>query len=402
MPGTYTVDKEGFTFLANRDWLYIVGAIGHDGELPTIKGKERTDGQPFDGVNNLIYWAPTNGNLILKNVELTGAASNCLASGSGKRKQIVQLHNVHMHHCGHHIWMHGWEPQDLWDDEVYAADSSFHHAGSTHNIYIDRIAKATFIRIKSFSPRSLHAFKCVAIECNLISSHVSNASLDGSWDSDSPVRPGPSGQSGYLGTAPLSLVACQRGHMIANKIVFRFGPSARTGHHVAARQPRHSISGCDQPPYGSDSFLDDNFWSAVHNDANTLESVAKSERFFVMWWSYNDVTVIRQQETGPVHLLINNGTIPVQAQTPGSTKLVYAAKPDKWTERSRDFLGNNCFSGFRADDELFLSLPWGAMVDAAPEDPNPSDRVFAIGGNECGRQSVLPEWFNTLGGQPIH
>jgi hypothetical protein len=402
MPGAYTVDKEGYKFLSNRDWLYIVGVKGTGGEIPAIRSKERTEGQPFDGLINLIYWAPTNGNLILKNLELTGAASNCLATGSGKRKQIVQLHNVHMHHCGHHIWMHGWEPQDSWDDEVYAEDSSFHHAGSTHNIYIDRIAKATFVRIKSFSPRSLHAFKCVAIECNLISSHVSNASLDGPWDSDVPVRPGTSGQPGYLGTAPLSLVACQRGHVIANKIVFRFGPSARTGHHVAARQPRHSIAGCDQPPYGSDRFLDDDFWTAVNEDARTFESIAKSGQFFVMWWSYNDITVIREQETGPVYLLINSGTIPVQAHAPGSTKLIYVDRPDRWIERSRDFLGNNCFNGFRADDELFLSRPWGAMIDPPPEDPNPGDRVFAIGGNECGQQSVLPEWFGTSADQPSH
>jgi hypothetical protein len=133
-----------------------------------------------------------------------------------------------------------------------------------------------------------------------------------------------------------------------------------------------------------------------------LESIAKSERFFIMWWSYNDITVIREQETGPVHLLINSGTIPVQAHAPGSTKLNYVDRPDRWIERSRDFLGNNCFNGFRADDELFLSRPWGAIVDAPPEDPNPGDRIFAIGGNECGHQSALPEWFDAPGDQPVH
>jgi hypothetical protein len=179
--------------------------------------------------------------------------------------------------------------------------------------------------------------------------------------------------------------------------VFRYGPGGRTGHHVAARQPRHSILGCDQPPYGSDRFLDDDFWLAVHNDAQTLESVARSNRFFSMWWSDNDVTVIRQQETGPVYMLINNGTIPVRAHAPGSSKFVYADRPDNWLERSRDFLGNNCFNGFRADDELFISRPWGAMIDAPREDPNPGDRIFAIGGNECGHQSELPDWFGTSG-----
>ena len=114
-----------------------------------------------------------------------------------------------------------------------------------------------------------------------------------------------------------------------------------------------------------------------------------------MWWSHNEINVVRQQENEPVHMLLNNGTIPVRAQAPGSTKLVYIDKPEKWIERSRDFLGNNCLRGFRADDELYLSRPWGAIMDAPPNDPNPDDRIFAFGENECDGHSALPEWFKS-------
>ncbi len=393
LPGTYTVDRKGFIFLTNRDWLYIVGVVGANGELPVIRGKEPTEGEAFDGVTTLINWTPTNGNLILKNIELTGAASDCLASGSGKRKQIIQLHNVHIHHCGHHIWMHGWEPAGSWDDEVYAEDSSFHHAGLTHNLYIDRIAKATFVRIKSFSPRLLHAFKCVAIECNLISSHVSNASLDGTWDTDNSHWTHPKRQTGYLGTAPLSLVACQRGQIRDNRIVFRYGPSERTGGYVATRQPRHDIFGCDQPPYGSDQFQSPDFWRAVRNDSIELSSIAQSPHFMVMRWSDNEVLVRREEDQGPVHMLLNNGTVPLKANEPGSTRLVYIDRPDEWLERSIDLLANNCFEGFRGEDELFLSRPWGAIVDPPEQDPNPGKRILEIGGNECGKQFEVPGWF---------
>ena len=397
LPGTYTIDKAGFIFLANRDWLNIVGVLGSKGERPNLQGKQRIDGRAFDGVNIILNWAATNGNLILKNLELTGAASDCLASGSGKRKQVVQLHNVEMYHCGHHIWMHAWEPTGEWDDEVYAEDSSFHHAGLTHNVYIDRIAKANFVRIKSFSPRLLHAFKCVAIVCNIFASEISNANLDGTWDKDSSHWTHPKRQEGYLGSAPMSLVSCQKGQIRGNKIVFRFGPSSRTGHFVAARQPRHKIFGCDQPPYASESFLDESYWRLVQAEKDTPESIASSVRFFVMWWSYNEITVVRDENKEPVHMLLNNGTIPVKAVEPGSSRLMYIAKPEGWTERSRDYFGNNCLEGFRAEDKRFISRPWGAMEDPPNEDPNPGNRIFELAPNNCIGYEELPAWFGGQG-----
>jgi hypothetical protein len=36
MPGTYTVDRQGYVFLTNRDWLTIVAVLGPDGKLPII------------------------------------------------------------------------------------------------------------------------------------------------------------------------------------------------------------------------------------------------------------------------------------------------------------------------------------------------------------------------------
>jgi hypothetical protein len=95
-----------------------------------------------------------------------------------------------------------------------------------------------------------------------------------------------------------------------------------------------------------------------------------------------------------VHMLINNGTIPVRAHAPGSTKFIYIDRPEKWIERSRDFLENNCFNGFGPNDELFLSRPWGAMLDPPPENPNPGDRVLAIGTNNCSGAAALPDWID--------
>lgn len=376
MPGVYPVSKKGFLWLSKRRWLTIAGIVDDSGNPPHFRGIEG------DAPNAIIPWGGTNGDLTIRNLEISGAGSDCIYTGSRSGKQIIRLYNVNIHHCGHHVWMNGWDKPNKWDNEVYAENSSFHHSGLTHVVYIDRIKKAEFKNIKVYAPKTLHAFKCVAIECNVFDSEISNGTLSGDWDKSTHWTTHER-LVGYLGSAPMSLVACQKGRFERNTITFRFNAARGTGGTVITRQPRHDIYGCDQPLYNSDDFNDPEFWKQVVAGGVELPEVLNNKKFFTARWSNNTIRVFGERGLNThLRIIANKGTAPVTSIEKGSTKLKYLSRPPGWVERSRDVVTGTCFMGITPND-VFDSSPWGNMSDEGVNPPKTRDRVYLIGENTC-------------------
>ena len=298
-PGTYDVTPSGVPWLAERAWMRIVGVPDNTGRRPHLRGVR--DPVSGHGPNAIIPWGGTNGDLNVENLEITGAG-NCIYAASQIRSQKITLRNLDVHHCMGHLVMIGWEKPGEEDDEILIENSTFSHVGQNHNVYIDRIAKATLRNITSHSPGTLHALKCIAKECNIVDSKFSNARLDGKvdnfpagsathWTKLNPAAP-------YLGTAPLSLIACQKGIVTGNEIVWVFDKNGRlygsygTGPTPVIRQPRHDIDGCDDPdgyvdgvdswgkpdkiPILSSPFWTANFWGRVEAAGLTLPKAASN------------------------------------------------------------------------------------------------------------------------------
>ena len=338
--GTYIVPAVATPFITNK-FATICGELGPNGERPHIKG------DPASKPTSLIGWGPTNGNITIENLELSGAGTRNMYAGTGNwqpHSQRIIYRNVYSHDAGHHCLMVGSETNTsttwgtgTWNDEVEIYDSEFARCALTHNVYVDGVKSAKFIRSKTYDPGSLHALKIVATEIEVRDSVISNAQLDGTvrFSPPHPTR-------GYWhGSAPISFVAGQKGVVTGNRIVWDYD-KASSGGHAAGRQQRHAIQGHDDPnyyPVDGTEFWDAAFWAAVANAGTGIVGAQNNSPYLLgVYWSgntfeaYNDNPLVT-----PVGVL-NQGTYPNKPRTQGSSRAVPLQIPAGWVERSADFL----------------------------------------------------------------
>ncbi len=359
-PGEYNIVTA--PYIAGRDSLSIIGT----GKVTLRAGKPLGTFIGYGGTNK--------GTLRVENIHLDGGwkIGNCIYAGSAINKQHIVLKDVELYRCGHGLMgaNEHWNGRDAIDnlDDSYLLDNVDCHASTSHCIYIDRSAKAVVRNSRFYDPgNGKHALKVISWEIDLHDNQVSNAMLDGS-------------ASRATGNATLSLVSCQIGRVVDNILVFRYDRGGRpkaggTGGNVLDKQPRWVLSGCDKPPYQSQTNWSETYWED------------KSRRY-VTEVSGNTFRLFGdKRERVGMRLVVNQGTVPMTTVVPGNTLLKTLPRPAGWYERSIAHVHGNHFEGAKGGrwpDRVCVSKYWGQLLPEARLDPPlPKPVPKMVDGPDC-------------------
>lgn len=362
MPGNHYITNT--PYLASRAYINIIGVLsGENMDRPKV-----TASVPM---NAFVPWGGTNGDLTVQDIWFD-SAGNCIYSGSKIRQQTITLTNVKLTNCGHGL-MGAFEyekssPETAVFDDVYYLNNVECAYSGTHCIYIDRSLRAELKGGRYWSA-GFHPIKIVSKIVLIDGVEASNGELDGTV-----------GPSGKVGAAIMSLVGCQWGEVKNSKLTFVYRPEA--GGNFITRQPRHDIKGCDTPPYTGTEFWTEEYWQ----DPDNFNMAIHDNEF--------KVTGDDRWEGTVLNFVLLNPTAPVEAVSPGSTKLKYIARPEWWIERSQTAVYENIIQGMNPQDNLCLTRPWGNMVEG--NEP-PFVEMCVLPGQSRGQAACidLEEWART-------
>ena len=161
---------------------------------------------------------------------------------------------------------------------------------------------------------------------------------------------------------------------------------------------RRSLTGCDEPPYGSTQFLDPAFWQQVSAKPMTDPQNPHSFRHYMAFNDFEWVVVDTDNKEGPA--FSDAGTYPREAPYQFANCSKFLSVPSGWVERSVSFFLNNDFSSFSADNQLFDPDQvecQDASSEAGAQYPPPTRHVVEVGGNDKQAAPVkpvaIPSWF---------
>jgi hypothetical protein len=383
----------------------IIGVTGPDGQKPVIRGKLTSLKVPLGSPPKsafpaaMLNWQNTNKNLTLENIAIEQCGECLLAGSRSLNKQIIRLTDVDIRWCRGHCILIGWEQAGKEDDEIYIRGGEFAYGGGNHVVYLDRTLFQEVIGATIHSPGTLHAIKAIGITINLIGNVISSVKPDGTVQASRGLAykynllP-------YTGSAPLSLIACQRGVVAYNTVVFRYDAS-RTGGNLAIRQPRKALHGCDIPL----DLTSTAFWQAVRAGGVDYPDNVGNKLALPMYWYANRFTLAAATSTTTdpnfyvkkiwgAYAIRNQSTYPVGQNPldPGSWKPFPLPLPNPlWVERAYDFILGNCFENWMPGN-IRSDLLTATMLGPDGNPLQPGERQWELGLNTCANLPARPAW----------
>jgi hypothetical protein len=403
MPGVYEVGYYESPFISNRASVRVIGVSDENGVKPLIRGKLTllTNGVTQAYPTSLLGWGGTNRDLTLENIAFEHSG-NCVYAGSRTTRQVIRLTDVDIRWCKTHALMIGYENAGAEDDLVYIHGGEFAYGGSNHTVYLDRSLYQEVIGARIHSPGVQHAIKAIGITINLIGNVFSSVKPDGTAQA-SPGLIDKVNLNPYAGGPPLSLIACQRGLIAYNTVVWRYDGSA-SGGVPAVRQPRKAVGGCDVPV----NVEDPPFWASVAAQGLDYPQNATNRLALPMYWYANRFILLARDGTGTdanfyvkripsAFGIRNQSTYPVVVNPldPGDWKPYPATPPAGWVERAYDYIHGNCFENFMPGN-----VP-SDLLSATMKNPDgtwitPGERQWVLGDNTCAQLPPKPSWFPDL------
>jgi hypothetical protein len=357
-------------------WMANVGA--EDGCIALLGAKNgrtvlKGDAQSVGGILNLT--SSCIGTWRVGEFDFQDLPGQAFTFGTGRYNGLVNrmvLHDIRGRYCGAHFIMAAYEVADkIINDELWMRNVHFRWANGEHCVYIDQRAY-TYVERCSFLGGKEHAFKCEALNTEMVDCVVSN--IDPETLKPHVIPPGasalwPNGEVFYGANSPMSLLGIGKGHakrvdvIKASREPMYVNGSLRSfssGAYGAARQARWGLININRDLIDTPS---PEYWQAARAAGidNPENPYLKPHTWL---WENCCFSMNTARQASLFSAIANQGTHPTNYNTttkptnglPAGTYYypVTPRQPDLWFERSRDYIVDCAFLGWGAHTKTVL------------------------------------------------